>query len=169
MRGTRLPYLVLLCLVSVRTCRFSPLWRWLATSVAQIGALRLYLDDKKLLPDRGVDLVSKYFHAVKHVFADVRERKSPKTSRLAHGAGIISMGYVMEALRVMTGAGGRESSARELRHLKDHTAWSSDKWAFRHECRRWNSLQNVPSDIRQLSMHIMQELKWALPPAVEAV
>ncbi|MEJ1161438.1 DGQHR domain-containing protein [Prosthecomicrobium sp. N25] len=56
------------------------------------GALRLYADDDRLLLDRGVRLVSESFHAVKHVFEDDSDGKTPKTSRLVHGAGIIAMG-----------------------------------------------------------------------------
>ncbi|AZO73516.1 DGQHR domain-containing protein DpdB [Mesorhizobium sp. M1D.F.Ca.ET.043.01.1.1] len=132
------------------------------------GALRLYADDNHLLLGHGVDLVSEFFHAVRHVFADDWDGKSPKTSRLVHGAGIIAMGYVMEALHVMTGAEDRQAFARGLRHLKGRTAWSSGEWVFGHEHRRWNGLQNVPSDIRQLSMYLVQELKRALPKTVEA-
>lgn len=132
------------------------------------GLLRLYADDNRLLLDRGVHLISEFFHAVQHEFRDDWEGKTPKTSRLVHGAGIIAMGYVMEALHVMTGAEDRESFARGLRHLKGRTAWSSGEWAFGHERRRWNGLQNVPSDIRQLSLYLVQELKRALPNSAEA-
>lgn len=66
----------------------------------------------------------------------------------------------------MTGAEDREAFARGLRHLKGHTAWSSGEWSFEDERRRWNGLQNVPSDIRQLSMYLVQELKQALPRAM---
>lgn len=126
------------------------------------GALRLYADDNRFLLDSGARLVSEFFHAVKHVFAEDWEGKTPKTSRLVHGAGIIAMGYVMEALHVMTGAEDREAFARGLRLLKPKTAWSSGEWAFGDERRRWNGLQNVPSDIRQLSLYLVSELKRTL-------
>ena len=127
------------------------------------GALRLYADDNGVLLDRGMQLISEFFHAVRYVFADDWEGKTPKTSRLVHGAGIIAMGYVMEALHVMTGAEDRHAFSRGLRHLKGHTAWTSGEWAFGDERRRWNGLQNVPSDIRHLSLYLVQELKRALP------
>lgn len=130
------------------------------------GALRLYADDNRLLLDRGVQLVSEFFHAVRHVFAEDWEGRTPKTSRLVHGAGVIAMGYVMEALHVMTGAEDRAAFARGLRLLKGRTAWSSGEWAFGDERRRWNGLQNVPSDIRQLSLYLVGELKRALPRTV---
>lgn len=132
------------------------------------GALRLYADNDGLLLDHGFRLLDEFFHAVQHVFATDWEGKTPKTSRLLHGAGIISMGYVMETLHVMTGAADREAFARGLRHLEGRTAWSSGEWRFGEERRRWNGLQNVPADLRQLSLHLVQELKRAMHAAAEA-
>lgn len=132
------------------------------------GALRLYADDNQLLLEKGTRLLSEFFHAVKHVFESDWEGRTPKTSRLVHGAGIIAMGYVMEALHVMTGAEDRESFARGLRALHGHTAWSDGEWVFGEERRRWNGLQNVPADIRQLSLHLVQVLKRSLPRAEAA-
>lgn len=130
------------------------------------GALRLYENDEPSLLSNGVELISEFFHAVKHEFRDDWDGKSPKTSRLVHGAGIVAMGYVMETLHVMTGAEDRDAFARGLRHLKGRTAWSTGEWEFGDERRRCNGLQNVPSDIRQLSLYLVQELKRALPQTV---
>jgi len=132
------------------------------------GTLRLYGDDNGLLLAQGVKVISEFFHAVKHEFREDWEGQTPKTSRLIHGAGIVAMGYVMEALHVMTGAEDREAFARGLRLLKGRTAWTSGEWAFGDERRRWNGLQNVPSDIRHLSLYLVQELKRALPRALAA-
>jgi DGQHR domain-containing protein len=126
------------------------------------GALRLYASDNQILLEKGFDLVSEFFHAVKHVFADDWEGKTPKTSRLVHGAGIVAMGYVMEALHVMTGADDRHAFAKGLRHLVGKAAWCSGEWEFGAERRRWNGLQNVPSDVRQLSLHLVQLLKRSM-------
>ena len=73
------------------------------------------------------------------------------------------MGYVMETLHVTTGAEDRDAFATGLRHLRGRTAWSSGEWSFGAERRRWNGLQNVPADLRQLSLHLVQELKRATP------
>jgi hypothetical protein len=53
-------------------------------------------------------LISEFFRTVRHVFQEDWDGKTPKTSRLVHGAGIIAMGYVMETIHVMTGAESRE-------------------------------------------------------------
>lgn len=126
------------------------------------GALRLYADSDELLLDRGATLISEFFHAVRHIFASDWDGKTPKTSRLVHGAGVVAMGYAMEELHASTGAATREEFANGLRLLKGRTAWSEGEWVFGEERRRWNGLQNVPADVRQLSMHLVQELRRAL-------
>jgi hypothetical protein len=125
------------------------------------GALGLYADSDQLLLDRGATLISEFFHAVRHIFASDWDGKTPKTSRLVHGAGVIAMGYVMEEIHASTGATTREAFADGLRLLRGRTAWSEGEWTFGDERRRWNGLQNVPADVRQLSMHLVQELRRA--------
>ena len=79
-----------------------------------------------------------------------------------HGTGIIALGYVMDFLNGTTGARTRDDFARGLQLLKGRTAWSSGEWEFGSERRRWNGLQNVPSDVRQLTLHLLQVLKRRL-------
>ena len=132
------------------------------------GALRLYAGENKMLLDQGVAIISEFFHAVRHVFAEDWDGKTPKTSRLIHGAGIVAMGYVMDFLNSVTGATTRDEFVRGLQLLKGRTAWSDGEWEFGTERRRWNGLQNVPADIRQLSLHLVQVLKRRLGKTVRA-
>ena len=132
------------------------------------GALRLYASDDDLLLQQGTKLMSEFYHAVQHVFFDDWVGKTPKTSRLVHGTGIIALGYVMDFLNGVTGATTRDDFANGLRLLKGKTAWSEGEWDFGSERRRWNGLQNVPSDIRQLSLHLVQVLKRRLSETVRA-
>ena len=104
-------------------------------------------------------MISEFFHAVQHVFRSDWEGHVPKTSRLIHGAGITAMGYVMEAIHSSTGCDGRDGFATGLRPLAGRTAWTSGEWDFGAERRRWNGLQNVPIDIKQLAHHLVQVLK----------
>jgi hypothetical protein len=131
----------------------------------EAGTLRGFADDDRLLLDRGAHLISEFFRAVRHVFQEGWDDKTPKASRFVHGTGIIAMGYVMEAIHVMTGAESREAFAKSLRPLKSHTAWTSSEWEFGDERRRWNGLQNVPSDIRRLSLYLVSELKRSIARA----
>jgi DGQHR domain-containing protein len=132
------------------------------------GALRLYAGDDALLLSRGVDLISEYWHAVQTVFASDYDGKTPKDSRLIHGTGVVALGYVMDYLNAVTGAESRDDFARGLRLLKGKTAWSSGEWHFHDERRRWNGLQNVPADVRQLSFYLLQVIKSELAAQARA-
>lgn len=132
------------------------------------GALRLYAGEDKLLLKQGVELLSEFYHAVKHVFATDWVEHTPKTSRLVHGAGIIALGYVMDYLNGVTGATTRDEFASGLRLLAGKTAWTEGEWEFGTERRRWNGLQNVPTDIRQLSLYLVQVIKHRLAETARA-
>ena len=84
------------------------------------------------------------------------------------GPGIIAVGYVMEALHVMTGAEDRKAFARDLRRPKARTVWNSGEWVFGDERRPWNGLQNATSAIRRLSLYLVGESRSTLTNA-EAV
>ena len=120
------------------------------------GALRLYGNDSKLLRTKGVELISEFFHSVKHVFHDAWNDHTPKTSRLVHGVGVISMGFVMEYLHAATGATKREQFIEPLTALRPMTAWTEGEWEFGPERRRWNSLQNVSSDWKMLAFYLVR-------------
>lgn len=127
------------------------------------GVLRLYANDDRLLIEKGTYLISEFFHAVQFVFREDWEGHTPTTSRLVHGAGIIAMGYLMETLVVALDCEDRQSFAKGLALLRGKTAWSSGSWRLAEDDqRKWNSLQNVPADIRQLSFHLVSELKASM-------
>ena len=132
------------------------------------GALRLYAGDDALLLDKGVSLISEYWHAVRAVFAADWDNKTPKDSRLIHGTGVVALGYVMDYLNGVTGAETRDEFAKGLRLLKGKTAWSDGEWEFGAERRRWNGLQNVPADVRQLTFYLLQVIKTELAAQMRA-
>lgn len=86
----------------------------------------------------------------------------PTKSRLTHGAGIQSLGYVMDALTdgvPATDLAGLDLVA-QLEKIRDHCAWTTGTWDFgRDQVRRWNGIQNTPSDIRLLTGHLLRLLK----------
>ena len=125
------------------------------------GALRLYAGDDALLLERGTRLISEFFHAVRHLFAADWEGHTPKTSRLVHGTGIVALGYAMEYLHGVDGAEDRGDFAAGLRPLVGRTAWTSGAWRFDDEVRNWNGLQNVPADLRKLSLYLVGTLRRA--------
>lgn len=126
------------------------------------GALRLFREDSSRLETDGVDLISEYFHAVRHVFHDAWHEQTAKTSRLVHGVGITAMGFVMEYIHSSTGATRREHFVQPLAALRSSTAWTEGEWEFGTERRRWNNLQNVSSDSKLLSFFLVQKVREAM-------
>jgi len=106
------------------------------------------------------EVVSEFFHAVREVFRNDWESHTPKTSRLLHGVGIVSMGFVMDELHARR-ARTRRQFARGLRHLVGHTHWTSGDWRFGSERRPWNTLQNTSGDYRLLSHHLVRIIRRA--------
>lgn len=93
-----------------------------------------------------------YWTAVKHVFP-AAWGKPANQSRLMHGAGIRSMGRLMD--RIMAGVNGRDPRAveiveRELRRVAPICRWAEGQWEDLHDL-AWNDIQNVPRHIRILS------------------
>jgi DGQHR domain-containing protein len=115
------------------------------------GAMRLFISK-----DNGVDLclglAQEFFMAVAYVFRDAWEERTPKTSRLVHGAGIIAMGYVMDLLHRSDGARTRDEFAAGMSCLVDKVAWTSGEWDFGGGDRRhWKTIQNTGTDIARLT------------------
>ena len=86
----------------------------------------------------------------------------PRKSRLTHGVGIQSLGYVMDSLTEGTSAselGGIDLEG-QLEILAPHVAWTTGSWDFGDgEGRRWNGLQNTPNDVRLLTNHLLRTLR----------
>jgi DGQHR domain-containing protein len=125
----------------------------------QHGALRSRGGDVGMFERFG--LVSRFFDAVQRVFGDDWHEHDAKTSRLLHGVGIISMGYVMDELYVRRRARKTKDFQRGLRALVGRTHWTSGNWTFGSERRSWNSLQNTATDYRLLSDHLVRLIRRA--------
>ncbi|XXB05533.1 DGQHR domain-containing protein (plasmid) [Rhizobium binae] len=106
--------------------------------------------------DLSFRLISEFYQAVRSVFRDEWEGHTPKTSRLVHGAGIMSLGYVMEVLALLDGARTCKDFSNGLECLVGHTAWTSGEWNFGENDRRhWKSVQNVNRDIVTLAQYLI--------------
>lgn len=107
-------------------------------------------------------LVKAFWTAVREVFPDAWGEK-PRRSRLMHGVGIVSMGFVMDAIadryldeRIPTVADFRE----DLLPLKDVCKWTSGVWDFGPGVqRRWNELQNTSKDIILLADYLLDQYR----------
>jgi DGQHR domain-containing protein len=86
----------------------------------------------------------------------------PTKSRLTHGVGIESMGFVMDALTEGTLAAELPGLDLEqsLLALLPVTAWTSGSWDLGGgDDRRWNRVQNSPNDIRLVTNHLLRAIR----------
>jgi DGQHR domain-containing protein len=78
----------------------------------------------------------------------------PRKSRLTHGVGISSLGYVMDALTDGYAAEQLPELKldKKLDKIQEIGAWTEGAWCLgSDDQRRWNSLQNTPNDIKLLT------------------
>jgi DGQHR domain-containing protein len=107
-------------------------------------------------------LLRNYWSAVALVFK-AAWALPPKKSRLMHGAGIVSMGFIMDAIsdrlhdsRVPTEA----QYVEDLSPLKDLCRWTAGYWDFGGgQQRKWNELQNTSKDIELLANYLIAQYK----------
>jgi DGQHR domain-containing protein len=112
--------------------------------------------------DRILPTVKNFWGAVRSVFADAWGLP-PKKSRLLHGAGVVTLGFLMDAvadrhrdLRVVP----TETFMEDLRPLKDVCRWTDGYWDFGPgQQRKWNEIQNTPRDVQVLSNHLLLQYR----------
>ncbi len=129
---------------------------------ANDGAIRSFMkfDD---FEGRSIELINNFFHAVRVVFKSEWEGLAPRNSRLKHGAGLVSLSFVMELLYSDQGTTSKEGFIKGLKLLKPHTAWTSGEWHISATDQRpWNGIQNTPTDIGLLTKHLTDKLKQEL-------
>lgn len=104
--------------------------------------------------------ISEFFSAVQEVFRAAWVGHTPRTSRLVHSAGIISMGYVMDQLCV-TGRPLAPLFKLGLKKLEGRTAWTAGQgdWDFQSGSRPWNAIQSLHGDIHVLSDYLTRLLR----------
>ena len=85
----------------------------------------------------------------------------PRKSRLTHGVGIQALGYVMDSLTERYDAESLpiEMTDRNLKRLKQVTAWTDGSWNLGPaDQRKWNGLQNTPNDVKLLTSMLINSL-----------
>jgi hypothetical protein len=100
-----------------------------------------------------------YWDTVREAFPDAWALPA-RRSRLMHGAGIVSMGFLMDAIcdrflprRYPT----RYEFAAELAKIAPACNWTSGNWEFSPLPRRWNDLQNTPRDVQILTDFLLTQ------------
>jgi len=89
--------------------------------------------------------------------------RPPRESRLMHGAGIISLGFLMDAIadrhrtkRIVD----HDTFAKDLEPLREECRWTDGFWDFGPGAqRKWNEVQNTTRDIQVLSNHLLLRYK----------
>jgi DGQHR domain-containing protein len=113
-----------------------------------------------------------FCRAVANVFAGVWELP-PKRSRLMHSAGIVSLGFLMDAISERYRGDGVPTEAmfaRDLKPLKPICRWADGYWDFGPgQQRKWNEVQNTTKDIQSLTNYLIVQYKtlvWSKAKAV---
>jgi len=87
----------------------------------------------------------------------------PRRSRLMHGAGIVSMGFLMDAISERkrdAGVPSTEQFAEDLRPLREICRWTDGYWDFGPgQQRKWNEIQNTSKDLKLLSNYLLVQYK----------
>jgi len=132
--------------------------RMLETSLSD-GALYRFRNDEAL-PATGymLTVLFNFWAAVRDVFPDAWD-KSPRKSRLMHGAGIISMGYLMDAIAHARDRGDGivdvDEFTADLKSIADDCRWTDGEWNFGGGMiRKWNDIQNTPRDIKRVADYL---------------
>ncbi len=103
-------------------------------------------------------VLKNYWSAISAVFKDAWELPSNR-SRLVHGAGIVSMGFVMDAISDRHHDLPEISSElfeEDLKGMSRFCRWTSGYWDFGgNVTRKWNEIQNTTKDIRLLANHLL--------------
>lgn len=108
--------------------------------------------------DPMTDLLKNYWSAVRETFSDAWGLP-PRKSRLMHGVGIVSLGFVMDAIADRFRDGTippAEFFSAELALIAPMCKWTAGYWEFGPtDTRKWNFLQNTPRDIQLLTNHLL--------------
>ena len=120
-------------------------------------------DSEKMLK-----LLASYWEAVRSVFGDAWGLP-PRQSRLLHGAGVISLGFIMDA--ICDGFHHKKlpqsrDFKQELSKIKEFCSWTEGSWEFAaDDHRRWDQIQNTPNDIHTLADFLLTKYRHVHQPA----
>ena len=121
------------------------------------GALRI-LAQAADGEEKCFQFMSDFYRAVQAVFKRDWDGLSPKTSRLVHSVGVISMGRVMEVAFHVCQARSFGDFCDVLASIRDQTHWTQGKWTIGNNDnvreRAWNEFQSTHPDIQMLSDHL---------------
>lgn len=107
--------------------------------------------------EQSVSVVKTFWSAVKRAFPDSWGLQ-PRYSRLLHGAGVITLGYLMDTIcdRFRPEIPSENQFLDEISKISSECRWREGYWNFgpRSE-RKWNELQNTSNDVQLLANYIL--------------
>jgi len=92
--------------------------------------------------DGAAAVLKDFWRAVSQVFPKDWGRPASQ-SRLLHGAGVVALSFIMDAISDLKGA-NYDNFLDGLRLIQPHCHWSSGTWEFG---RKYNDIQNTPKDV----------------------
>jgi DGQHR domain-containing protein len=135
------------------------------------GALYTFRDSATGAGDgeKMMNLLTAFWAAVRDVFNEAWD-KPPRQSRLMHGVGIVSLGFIMDAIYDRYSRKrppSKDDFAHDLTELREVCRWTTGFWDFGPGAqRKWNELQNTSRDIQLLTNYLLCEYKarvWTKP------
>lgn len=134
--------------------------RFLENSLSDGVLYRIRMVEGERAPDVMRQVLFDFWSAVQDTWADLWELK-PKQSRLLHGAGVVTLGYLMDAIADQCRDGTwptRELFAAHLAAIRPHCRWNEGYWDFGADIRRkWNEVQNTSKDVNLLANHLTRK------------
>lgn len=103
-----------------------------------------------------MDVLVAFWSAVKSTWPDIW-RLSPRKSRLLHGAGVVSLGFLMDAMSDRRRDAWPDVTyfRQELAKIQPYCRWNEGYWEFGPDHHRhWNDIQNTPKDVQLIANHL---------------
>jgi DGQHR domain-containing protein len=112
--------------------------------------------------ERMLEILKNFWKATSRVFPRAWGLP-PSRSRLMHGAGIVSMGFLMDAIADRhrnVSMPCEEHFLADLTALQEVCRWTDGFWDFGPGVqRKWNEVQNTSKDVQLLSNYLMVQYK----------
>jgi len=121
-----------------------------------------YVDDGPGDVNSMLAILCNFWGAVSEVFQTAWNLPA-RQSRLVHGAGIVGMGFLMDAIAERlrkTRIVSQQQFVDDLQPLKDLCRWTDGYWDFGPgRQRKWNEIQNTTKDIQVLANYLLVQYK----------
>jgi len=109
-----------------------------------------------------LDCVSEFWRCVAKAFPEAWNLP-PRKSRLSHGVGITSLGYIMDAAydrHIKTHQPRAAVFSECIEFIREDCAWTSGFWEFGGGVsRKWNEVQNTPKDCQMVANYLLLKLR----------